>query len=140
LTFYIHEYFSYEDLDLNNPTKFSLYFSYFFYIFLQFYKASSHLNKINKTLNPKPRADSRAPHVSGSQPSPSSILPVPWPWLWPRAGMAVAAAHRVPVAERQGGRGAGRRDAQGSSAAPGRRGGASAPAAPESAGKEVGEG
>ena len=45
MTFHMHEYFSSEDLDFRNITKFSLHFSHFsifFYIFLKFLGEINH--------------------------------------------------------------------------------------------------
>jgi len=41
----MQEYFSSEDLDLSNPTKFSLYFSHFSLFFYTFSKFSAEINK-----------------------------------------------------------------------------------------------
>ena len=45
LTFHMHEYFSSEDLDLSNATKFSYHFSHFSVICYAFMKISAEINK-----------------------------------------------------------------------------------------------
>ena len=48
VTFHKHKYFSSEDLNLRNPTKFSLHFSHFSIFFYTFSKISAKINKKNK--------------------------------------------------------------------------------------------
>ena len=60
MTLHMHEYFSSEDFNLRNPTKFGLHFSQFSLILYEFCK--SHSNQINRKTKPTPTpTDPRAP-------------------------------------------------------------------------------
>ena len=73
MTFHKHEYFSSEDLDLSNPTKFSLHFSTFFYTFSKF---SAEINNFWKTKQKLKRGLTSESHmpVGAQLPAPSPAL------------------------------------------------------------------
>jgi len=49
----MHEYFSSEDLNLSNPTKFSFHFSHFSTFFYNFSKFSAKIKDFGKRIKPK---------------------------------------------------------------------------------------
>ena len=106
MTFPTHKYFSSEDLDFRNLTKFILHFSTFFYKFLKF--SAEKLNKYEKKCK-RGGADDWAPHAREPSPPPSPASParVCAPWPATTMGGTAAAAHlpagEVRTAAQQGG-------------------------------------